>query len=184
MRATAAPVRRLRTGAPRDGDPADAEGDRHDGRRRLILAATEGRRNQSLCAVPQAAREWYRHAVTSSLAAPTMKHLLSAAIILLLAGGGASAQSKNDLDNIRVEMADRFTDCARREIARDLPSQIDDFAATHARIMHRVMDRCSSEISLGAVSESYGGDTEKPAAFVEGMVMATAAMLANAMRLE
>jgi hypothetical protein len=113
-----------------------------------------------------------------------VKHALASVIILLLAGGSASAESKEDLDRIRVVMADRFTDCARQEIARDLPARIDDFAATHARIMDQVLDRCSNEISLDAVSRSYDGDTGKPAAFVEGMVMATAAMLAHAMRVE
>jgi hypothetical protein len=111
-----------------------------------------------------------------------MKHVLAAAVLLL--AGGAPVQSKDASDTDRVEMADRFIDCARHEIARDLPARFDDFAATHARIMRQVLDRCSDEISVAAVAESYGGDTAKPDAFIEGVMMATAAMLANAMRAE
>jgi hypothetical protein len=111
-----------------------------------------------------------------------MKHALAAALVLLLVVGGGSARSQGDPGGVRVEMADRFIDCARHEIARDLPGRFNDFAATHARIMQRVVDRCSDRINVAAVSESYGGDAAKPDAFIEGVMMATAAMLANAMR--
>jgi hypothetical protein len=112
-----------------------------------------------------------------------MKPALAVVTILLLASA-AHARSDENPARIRIEMVDRFIGCARQEIARDLPNRPDDFAVAHARIMQQVLDHCSSEISFAAVSRSYGGDTVKPAAFVEGMLLATAAMLAHTMRSE